>query len=73
MRRNRLKRIVRAAFRHLDGFVPPGYDLVVICKGGDTDLGTDTAVQEWRGATKRLKKVLAQLEARAAQRPSQES
>lgn len=60
VRRNRLKRIVRAAFQRLDGYVPNGHDLVVICKSDGPALGTDTVVQEWRRAEKRLNKVLAQ-------------
>jgi ribonuclease P protein component len=38
--RNRLKRLVRAAFRELEGLLPDGHDLVVICRhAGDLDLG----------------------------------
>lgn len=67
VRRNRLKRVVRAAFRELKGFVPPGYDLVVICKSDDPELRTSTIVKEWQGAEKRLKKTLAQLRQAASE------
>jgi len=58
VRRNRLKRLIRAAFRETDGWVPTGYDLVVICKADDPALDTQTVVQEWKQAESRLKKVL---------------
>jgi ribonuclease P protein component len=61
VRRSRLKRIVREAFRCLDGWVPPGIDLVVICRKDDPALGTQTVVQEWRSSHKRLQKALAEL------------
>jgi ribonuclease P protein component len=61
VRRNRLKRLVRAAFRARDGWLPVGHDLVVICKRGAPDLTSDTVVQEWNGAAKRLKKTISQL------------
>lgn len=67
VRRNRLKRIVRAAFCQLDGFVPTGHDLVVICTSDDPTLGSDTVVQEWQSAEKRLKKALGQLKAPPSQ------
>lgn len=62
VRRNRLKRVIRAAFRQLGGLLPPGHDLVVICKSDDPELGTETVVSEWRGASKRINKALAQLQ-----------
>lgn len=61
VRRNRLKRIIREAFRQLDGVLPPGHDLVVICKSGEIGLGTQTVVNEWRSAGKRLKRAVAQM------------
>ena len=61
VRRNRLKRIIRAAFRQLEGFLPPGHDLVVICKSDDPELGMKKVVNEWRSASKRINKVLAEL------------
>jgi len=57
VRRSRLKRIVRAAFQQLDGFLPPGFNLVVICKKDAETLTTETTVQEWLSAQKRVKKV----------------
>lgn len=59
VRRSRLKRLVREAFRGLGGFVPDGFDLVVICKKDSAALKTQTVVQEWKDAEKRLKKALA--------------
>ena len=58
VRRNRLKRLIRAAFQETGGWVPSGYDLVVICKADDPHLDTQTVVQEWMHAESRLKKSL---------------
>lgn len=66
VRRNRLKRIVRAAFRTLEGFLPLGHDLVVICKSDNPNLKADSVVQEWRSAGKRITKALAQLKQTSA-------
>jgi ribonuclease P protein component len=55
--RNRLKRLVRAAFRELEGLLPDGHDLVVICRqAGDLDLGR--VVAEWTRVRARLIKLL---------------
>lgn len=55
--RNRLKRLVRAAFRELEGLLPDGHDLVVICRqAGDLDLRQ--VVAEWTRVRARLIKLL---------------
>jgi ribonuclease P protein component len=64
VQRNRVKRVIRAAFRQLPKLLPPGFDLVVICKGPPTQIDLDTVVQQWRGAEKRLNKAIAQLKPR---------
>ena len=61
VRRNRLKRIVRAAFRQEQGMVPCGYDVVVICRADSPELSTETVVQQWRAAHSRVQKALAKL------------
>lgn len=61
VRRNRLKRLVRAAFRELEGMLPAGFELVVICRRDEPDISTQTVVQQWRGAQKRVKRVLSEL------------
>lgn len=70
VRRNRLKRLVRAAFCQLDGFVPPGYELVVICTSGDPALSSEEVAEEWQSAGKRLKKAMAQLKPRVPAPPA---
>lgn len=70
VRRSRVKRLVRSAFRELPQFLPPGFDLVVICKKSPPDLSCQTVVEQWRGVEKRLKKVLAQLEHSASLEPA---
>lgn len=32
VRRNRIKRLLREAFRHVEGDLPPGYDLVIVVR-----------------------------------------
>ncbi|MEW5914704.1 MAG: ribonuclease P protein component [Thermodesulfobacteriota bacterium] len=47
--RNRLKRLVREAFRTAGPHLPPGLDLVVIAKPGATELNGRQAARElWR-------------------------
>lgn len=60
-RRSRLKRVVRAAFREMNGMLPPGYDLVVICLKDEPDMGLPIVLREWKGASKRVQKALEQL------------
>jgi ribonuclease P protein component len=61
VRRNRLKRIVRAAFHLLPDLVPPGFDLVVICRRDYPEIGTESTLAQWREVQKRVKKATAQL------------
>lgn len=62
VRRNRLKRIVRAAFRLWPDLIPPGFDLVVICRRDYPEIGTESTLAQWRSVEKRVKKAVAQLE-----------
>ena len=73
--RNRMKRIVRAAFRETDGLLPNGFEMVVICKMAPPELTSGTVVQEWRGAKKRVEKTVAQLRSGAPRqdRPNRRS
>jgi ribonuclease P protein component len=61
VRRNRLKRIVRTAFRLLPGLIPPGFDLVVICRRDYPEIGTESTLAQWREVQKRVKKAAVQL------------
>jgi ribonuclease P protein component len=58
VRRNRLKRMIRAAFQLEQGVLPPGYDLVVICRKDTISLSTQDVVAQLRSSEKRLKKAL---------------
>ena len=55
--RNRLKRLVRAAFREVQGLLPDGHDLLVICRQAGA-LDTRRVVEEWTRARPRLIKQL---------------
>jgi len=55
--RNRMKRLVRAAFRQLAGLVPDGHDLIVICRHAG-ELGTQEVVEEWNRARPRLLRLI---------------
>lgn len=70
VRRNRLKRIVRAAFRATEGFLPPGFDLLVICTQDCESLTAKSVVSEWRSVEKQVKKALFQAGSRE-KRPSE--
>ena len=59
VRRSRLKRLVRETFQQLEGYLPPGYDLVVICRRDNAEICQEWVVREWRGAEKRVKKTIA--------------
>ena len=63
--RSRVKRVVREAFRELEGMLPNGHDLVVICRSEPAGLSTALVVAEWRTSQKRIDKVLRQLQADA--------
>lgn len=62
-RRSRVKRVLRAAFRQLEGCVPAGHDLVVICRADSDAMGLNLVLEEWRASQKRIDKALRQLQA----------
>lgn len=59
VRRNRLKRLVREAFRALPEIVPEGHDLVVICKKDDPLLTFRRVLDEWSQAQGRVRRALS--------------
>lgn len=63
VRRNRVKRVVREAFRLAPAFLPVGIDLLVIAKSGAPTLGLAAVQAEWaavRGLVeRRAREVLA--------------
>ena len=59
VRRNRLKRLIRAAFQLEQGVLPHGFDLVVICRKDTSSLSTGDVVTQLRASEKRLKKALS--------------
>ncbi|HSC88750.1 MAG TPA: ribonuclease P protein component [Polyangiaceae bacterium] len=61
VRRNRLKRLVRAAFRATEAFLPAGFDVVVIVRKDDPSLTLERVVGEWTAERRRIQKVVAQL------------
>ena len=56
VRRSRIKRIVRAAFQIKDGLVPPGFDLVVICRHDNPTLKTEDVIAQFLKSTQNRKK-----------------
>lgn len=54
--RNRVKRLVREAFRLDPGFLPAGVDLVVVAKDGAPTLGLADVQAEWTGVRRLLEK-----------------
>lgn len=62
VRRNRIKRIVRAAFREGSGLLPTGFDLVVICRRDHPDLSSKDVLRQFRALEKKLKKAMDMLE-----------
>jgi ribonuclease P protein component len=54
--RNRVKRLVREAFRLDPGFLPAGVDLVVVAKDGAPTLGLAHVQAEWTGVRRLLEK-----------------
>jgi ribonuclease P protein component len=56
VRRNRVKRLVREAFRLDPAFLPPGIDLVVVAKDGAPELGLADVQGEWSGVRSILAK-----------------
>ena len=56
VRRNRVKRLVREAFRLDPALVPDGVDVLVIAKEGAPLLGLEEVQAEWRGARSQLQR-----------------
>ena len=56
VQRNRIKRVCRECFRAWPGFVPEGIDLVVIARGGASELGLAALRSEWERARPALLK-----------------
>lgn len=52
--RNRAKRLVREAFRHLPGLLPDGVDMVVIVRSMWTGAKMADVVTEWQGVARVL-------------------
>jgi ribonuclease P protein component len=65
VRRSRLKRLIRAAFREENGMVPSGLDLVVICRHDRTDLCTQDVVGQFRASSKKIQKAIQALAGQA--------
>lgn len=59
VRRSRIKRIVREAFRAENGMLPAGFDLVVICRKDDSSLTSQDVRSEWNQAKRRFNKWIA--------------
>jgi ribonuclease P protein component len=59
VRRNRIKRLVREAFRTCRDLWPPGTDVVVIVRKLDRPLTLLDVTSEWRGAKPRIRKKLS--------------
>src|SRR5690606_30651670 len=62
--RNRIKRVVREAFRHSGALFDAGIDVVVIARPNAAGLGSRQVLEEWRSSARRLRK--AYEEARGA-------
>lgn len=54
--RNRIKRVVREAFRATRDIWPPGCDVVVIVRWAEPGLRLDAVVAEWRAAATQIAK-----------------
>jgi ribonuclease P protein component len=52
--RNRIRRVLREAFRLQPGLFPPGWDLVIIAREGGHTMGLADAMEELRRAAARL-------------------
>lgn len=63
VRRSRIKRLVREAFRAAEGLVPPGFDVVVICRQDQPNLKSTDVLAEFRHSAKKLRKAIESLEA----------
>lgn len=56
VRRNRVRRVVREAFRLRPGLLPAGIDLLVIAKEGAPELGLAQVFEEWSRIQPQLEK-----------------
>jgi len=56
VRRNRVRRVVREAFRLQPGLLPAGIDLLVIAKDGAPSLGLADVQNEWARVRTQLQK-----------------
>lgn len=56
VQRNRIKRVCRECFRMWPDLVPEGIDLVVIARGGASELGLQAVRGEWERARPTLLK-----------------
>ncbi len=65
--RNRIKRVVREAFRATRDLWPRGCDVVVIVRWAEPGLGLDAVVSEWRGAAAQIAKRVADARREAEQ------
>ena len=61
VRRNRVKRVVREAFRLDPTFLPAGIDLLVIAKNGAPTLGLAQVQGEWARARTQLQRRASEL------------
>lgn len=69
VRRNRLKRIVREAFRAYPNIVPPDFQVVVVCRKFDPDLSTGDVVAEWKAAAPRVRQAVKTIRSAARNAP----
>ncbi len=58
VRRSRIKRILRAAFQKGEGWLPPGFDLVVICRRDHPELKSASVILEWEKSSKKVRRAL---------------
>ncbi len=63
VRRNRMKRIVREAFRRTEAFLPPGFDVIVICRRDEALLSALDVEREWQRERPKIEKAAAALAA----------
>ncbi len=56
VRRSRIKRLLREAFRLEQGMLPDGYDLVIICKKDHPEFDLQMVQGEWQSVAKRINK-----------------
>jgi ribonuclease P protein component len=66
VRRNRIKRLCREAFRTWPGLLPDGVDLIVIAKSGAHELGLAGVRAEWLAVVESLRRRASEALARRA-------